>query len=87
MPVNWDLCGQLLSRSALDPIGPFLPSQNLHKVELFSAFIIIRLRWYFKEEMFMKVQVSSIWKKKKIDMKDSRIRTHDPDGAVYYANH
>ena len=26
-------------------------------------------------------------KEKKIDMKDSRIRTHDPDGAVYYANH
>ena len=36
--------------------------------------------------MFLKVQVSSIWKKK-IDTKDSRIRTHDPDGTVYYANH
>ena len=37
--------------------------------------------------MFMKVQVFSIWKKKKFDTKDSRIRTHDPDGPVYYANH
>ena len=36
--------------------------------------------------MFMKVQVSSIWKKK-ICMKDSRIRTHNLDGPVYYANH
>ena len=36
--------------------------------------------------MFMKVQVSSIWKKK-INMKDSRIRTHYPDGPVYYAKH
>ena len=27
------------------------------------------------------------FKEKKIDTKDSRIRTHDPDGAVYYANH
>ena len=35
--------------------------------------------------MFMKVQVFSIWKKK-INKKDSRIRTHDPDGPVYYAN-
>ena len=26
------------------------------------------------------------FKEKKIDAKDSRIRTHDPDGAVYYAN-
>ena len=26
---------------------------------------------------------SSIW----IDTKDSRIRTHDPDGPVFYANH
>ena len=37
--------------------------------------------------MFMKVQVSSIWKKKRIDTKDRRIRTHGPDGPVYYANH
>ena len=39
--------------------------------------------------MFMKEQVSSIWKKKKIDKKDmhSKIRTHDPDGPVYYADH
>ena len=36
--------------------------------------------------MFMKVQVFSIWKKK-ICKTDSRIRTHDPDGPVYYANH
>ena len=36
--------------------------------------------------MFTKVQVSSIWKKK-IYMKESRIRTHDLDGPVYYANH
>ena len=31
------------------------------------------------------VQVSSILKKT-IVMKDSRIRTHDPDGPVYYDN-
>ena len=37
--------------------------------------------------MFMKVQVSSIWKEKKIYVEDSRIRTHDLDGRVYYANH
>ena len=36
--------------------------------------------------MVMKVQVSSIWKKK-TDTKDSRIQTHDPDSPVYYANH
>ena len=36
--------------------------------------------------MFMKVRVSSIWKKK-FDTRDSEIRTHDPDGPVYYANH
>ena len=48
--------------SALDPISrsPFLTSWNLHKVELFSAF---------------KVQVSSIWKEKKIDIHDSTTRT------------
>ena len=34
--------------------------------------------------MFMKLQVFSIWKKK-INEKDSRIRTHDPGGPVYYA--
>ena len=33
--------------------------------------------------MFMKVQVSSIWKKKKY-MKESRIRTHDLDDPVYW---
>ena len=32
--------------------------------------------------MFMKVQVSSIWKKKKIDMKGNKIRTHDPEDPV-----
>ena len=37
--------------------------------------------------MFMKVQISSIWKKKKNDTTDSRIRTHDSDGPVCYANH
>ena len=26
-------------------------------------------------------------KEKKIDTKDRRIRTHDPDSLVYYANH
>ena len=26
-------------------------------------------------------------KEQKIDTKDSRIRTHDPDGPVYYPNH
>ena len=26
-------------------------------------------------------------KEKKINMKDSRIRTHYPDGPVYYAKH
>ena len=37
--------------------------------------------------MFMKVQISSIWKKKKNDTRDSRIRTHDSDGPVSYTNH
>ena len=31
----------------------------------------------------MKVKVSSIWKKKKID-RNSRIRTHDPDDLVSF---
>ena len=35
----------------------------------------------------MKVQVSSIWKEKKNDTKDRRVRIHDPVGPVYYANH
>ena len=26
-------------------------------------------------------------KEKKVDLKDRRIRTRDPDGPVYYANH
>ena len=37
--------------------------------------------------MFMKVQVSSIWKKKKMYMKDSTIQTHDLDGPENYTNH
>ena len=87
MPVNWGLSGQLLSRSALDPIGhsPFLPSWNLRKVELFSAFISDlddisswKCSWKWKSFQF---------ERKKLEMKDSRIRTYDPDGAVYYANH
>ena len=36
--------------------------------------------------MFMKVQISSIWKKKN-DTTDSRIRTHDSDGPESYTNH
>ena len=36
--------------------------------------------------MFMKVQVSSIWNKKKIDMKGSTIRTYDPEDPVYRTN-
>ena len=40
----------------------------------------------FQARMFILVQVSSIWKKK-VGMKDSRIRTHDPDGLVNYTNH
>ena len=36
--------------------------------------------------MFMKVQVSSIWKKK-IDMTGSRIRTHGPEDPLYHTNH
>ena len=30
------------------------------------VYVYITLRWYFKLEMFMKVQVSSIWKKNKL---------------------
>ena len=36
--------------------------------------------------MFIKVQVSSIWKKKNY-AKDSMIRIQVIDGPVYYANH
>ena len=46
----------------------------------------ITLRWYFKLEMFMKVEVSS-FSKKKIYMKDNGIGFHDLDGPVYYPNH
>ena len=35
----------------------------------------------------MKVQVSSIWKKKNIDMKSGRIWTYDLESLVYHANH
>ena len=34
----------------------------------------------------MKVQVSSIWMKKKIDLKSGRIRTHCLLNLVYHAN-
>ena len=43
-----------------------------------------RLRWYFKLEMFMKVQVSLIWKKKKLIRKIVGFEP-DPNGPVYYA--
>ena len=36
--------------------------------------------------MFMKVQVSSIWKKK-IGVKSGGIWTHDLENLVYHANH
>ena len=36
--------------------------------------------------MFMKEQVSSIWKKK-IDMTGSRIRTYSPEDPLYHTNH
>ena len=52
---------------------------------LFSAFISHLDD--FKLEMFMKVQVSSIWKKKKIYVKSGRIWTHDLENLAYHANH
>ena len=73
-------------RSALDPIcrSPFLPLWNLHKVELFSAFI-------------SQLDDISSWKcsrkckslqfERKNYMKDSKIQTHDLDGLVCCANH
>ena len=76
------------SRSELDPIGrsPLLPLWNLHKVELFSAFIshldeisIWKCSWKCKSLQFER--------KRRIGTKDSRIRTHYRDGPVYYANH
>ena len=36
--------------------------------------------------MFMKEQVSSIWKKKN-DMTGSRIRTYRPEDPLYHTNH
>ena len=39
-------------------------------------------------EMFMKVQVSSIWKgNKNLDMKIGRISTHDLENLAYQVNH
>ena len=76
-----------LIRSALDPIGrsPFLPWWNSHKVELFSAFIshlddILswKCSWKCKSLRF---------ERKKIDMKGSRIWTHDPENPIYHTNH
>ena len=71
--------------------SPFLPSWNLHKVELFSAFISDLddcLRWYFKLEMFMNMQVSLIWKKIKIDTKDGRIQAWPKWSSILrYTNH
>ena len=65
-------------------VDPFSPVWNLHKVQLFSAFISHlddissrKCSWKCKSFQF----------EKKINKKDSRIRTHDPDGPVYYANH
>ena len=79
-------------RSALDPIGrsPFLPAWNLHKVELFSAFIshLDDVSIQAGNQMFMKGQVSLIWRKKKLMRKTVEFEPgHDPDGPVYYANH
>ena len=72
--------------SALDPIGrsPFLPWWNLHKVELFSAFIS-------HLEMICQAgnvdeSVSLFNLKEKNYTKDTKIGTHDLDGPVYYAN-
>ena len=74
----------IIFRSALDLIGrsPFLPLWNLHKVELFSAFIshldddISSWKWNESESLFN-------LKEKKID-RNSRIRTHDPDDPVSF---
>ena len=71
---------RVTARSAfIDTISrsPFLPFWNLHKVEPF--FYIT----HFKLEMFMKMQVSS----KQIDIKSSRIWTHDPEDLVYHTNY
>ena len=37
--------------------------------------------------MFIKVQVSLIWKNKQFDIKGSRIRTHNPEDPVHHTNH
>ena len=76
---------------------PAFPSMRVGKQGLFRPylktfippFLLTRLTapGSPRMEMFMKVQVSSILKKKTVDMMNSRIRTHDLDGAVYYANH
>ena len=54
-------------------------------IELFSAFIshlddISSWNGHESASLFN-------LKEKKTDTKDSRIRTHDPDSPVYYANH
>ena len=75
----------MASRSALDPIdlSPFLPSWNLNKVELFSAFISHLddiSSWKFESASLLNL-------KEKIHVKDSRNQTHILDGPVYYTNH
>ena len=82
-----------MSRKALEniqtkcahaPLGILKCSSN----RIIALSVKRAIRWYFKLELFMKVQVSSIWKKKiYIYMRDNRIRNDDPDGPVYYANH
>ena len=37
--------------------------------------------------MFMKVQVSSIWKKKKLTWQAIGLWTNNPENLVYHANH
>ena len=46
----------------------------------------ITLRWSFSRKCLWKCK-SLQFERKKIVTKDSRIRTHDPDSSVYYANH
>ena len=67
---------QLNRVSIIDPISrsPFLPSWNLHKVELFSTFIShlgdISSRKCSRKRIFFE-------RKKKLNMSSSRIRTRD----------
>ena len=81
------LQSDIVKRSALDPIGrsPFLPSWNLHKVELFSAFIshlddISSWKCSWKCESLQ-------FERKKNSYERQHVRTQHPDGPVYYANH